>query len=344
MFFKHTLQLSDSDIFYSVKANNNPEIIDELKILGSGFEIASLYELQLILNQDIEPGTIFFSNPVKIPKHISIAYKLGINKFAFDTESELIKITNNAPKSNVFLRIEIDNTGAEWSLENKFGAKKEHAVDLFKFAESLNLTPVGISIHNGWNNSNTDTWKHNIKNCIDIIKNCTNNSINLKFLNLGGGFPAHNADQYLFLEKLAIELSPLFSELKKKHDIRIIAEPGTFLVNNTGALIVKIFDIIERNNKKWIFIDNGIMQGFPWVLSKIRYEIHYPYKTEKNIKNYNYIIAGPTNDSKDIFGEFVLPENIKINDFLIIYPAGAYTNSSVCYNGYRIPEIKFAKY
>jgi len=341
LFFKHKLNLRDEDIYFSVKANNHPEILKELKILGTGFDMASLSELQTIVNQDIDGENVIFTNPVKIPKHISIANKFNVNKFTFDTYGELNKISKNAPFSKVFARLKINNTGAEWTLDNKFGASANEIVNLFKKAINLDLVPYGISIHNGWNNTNTDTWKENLQICSKLIAECFDNDIKISCLNLGGGFPAHNIDQYQFLDKLAEEILPIIDQLKAKYNLRIIAEPGSFIVNYSGALIVRIYDIIQRENKKWIFIDSGIMQGFPWALTNLKYDIHYPYKIYEDTKTSNYMITGPTNDSKDIFGEYHLPENIKINDFLIVYPAGAYSNSSESYNGYKMPEVRF---
>jgi len=341
LFFKHKLNLEEEDIFYSVKANNNSEVIKELTILGSGFEIASIHELQILVNQDVDTNKVIFSNPVKIPSHISGSYKMGINKFAFDTENELYKISKFAPKSKVLLRLEVDNNGAEWTLDKKFGAKIQNTVDLFKLAIRLNLEPFAISIHNGWNNVNINTWKNNIEIAKQLIINCRKEAININILNLGGGFPAHNIDQFKFLEDLSANLTDVFKEMRENHNIKIITEPGSFIVNYAGILVTRIFDIVTRDTSKWIFIDTGIIQGFPWVLSNLKYEFLYPYQTDENCKKTEFIITGPTNDSKDIFGKYSFPENIKINDYLCIYPAGAYTTSSLDYNGFKIPELNF---
>jgi len=341
LYFKHKLNFSERDIFYSVKANNNSEIINELKILGGGFEIASIFELQTLVNLDIDLNRIIFSNPVKIPNHIAGCYKMGVNKFAFDTYNELYKISLNAPNSNVFLRLDVDNKGADWSLDKKFGANKENVTELFLSAKKLKLKPYAITFHNGWNNTNIETWKNNLLFVKDVILKCREDNIELTTLNIGGGFPAHNIDQFKFLDQLAENINPILDDLRTNHNINIIAEPGSFLVNYTGILVAKIYDIVKRGASKWIFIDTGIMQGFPWVLSNLKYEIHYPYNNSEKSEKEPYFVTGPTNDSKDIFGTYYFPDSIRINDYLCIYPAGAYTISSNEYNGYKIPEIKF---
>ena len=121
-FFKEKLNFENSQVFYSVKTNYENQVLKTLKSLNSNFEIASLGELELMKTHNISAERLIFSNPVKIPEHLEKAYQYGINTFAYDTESELVKIQKYAPNSKVFLRLAIQNEGAEWKLENKFGA------------------------------------------------------------------------------------------------------------------------------------------------------------------------------------------------------------------------------
>ena len=85
----------------------------------------------------------------------------------------------------------------------------------------------------------------------------------------------------------------------------------------------------------------GICQGFFWILSGLKYPVIYPYEFDDNEKFENYCITGPTLDSHDVFADNIsLPSQIKVGDFLLIYPAGAYIDSSKNYNGFEYPEIK----
>jgi len=157
-------------IYYSLKANNNSDVIDTLKKLDSCFEISSDGDLQIAIKNKITPEKIIYSNPVKIPEHIANAFKYGIKTFAFDTESELKKISINAPKANVFLRIDVGNKGAEWKLKKKFGASVIEASELLICAKNYKLNPTGISFHVGWNNKNPNAWINALRNCEEILK------------------------------------------------------------------------------------------------------------------------------------------------------------------------------
>jgi len=336
-YFKQKLNLNSENIFYSVKSNYASQILLQLDKLNSGFEIASIYELELLISLNISTHKVIFSNPIKIPEQIKTAYENGVKIFAYDCESELKKISLNAANSNVYLRINISNIGADWSLNEKFGANLEDSINLLQKAQNYGLKAIGITFHNGWNNQNIETWIDNIKIAKSIIEKSFDLGLKLEFINLGGGFPAHNVEQYQLLDKISEQINPYLNQLKNNINIKIYTEPGTFIVNNIGGLIVEVYDIINRNHQNWAFINSGIMQGFAWILSGLYYQV-YCLRNHQNFETKKFIVTGPTNDSKDIFGTFNLPKDLQIGDLLFIYPAAAYTFSSQKYNGYSIPD------
>ena len=73
----------------------------------------------------------------------------GCNLSTFDTESELHKIKELFPESNLVLRIRADDPNARCQLGNKFGAESEDVAGLLQLAKNLSLTVVGISFHVG---------------------------------------------------------------------------------------------------------------------------------------------------------------------------------------------------
>ena len=333
------LEFPASDVYFPVKVNHTPEVIACLNQLSTNFEIASLGELSILGKLKIPAQRIIFSNPVKIPNHIRAAYHYGIRNFAFDTETELKKIALYAPHSSVFARLSISNLGAEWALNDKFGIPQTEVVTLMKKAINLNLNPNGIAFHVGWNNKNPDTYSNAIGIVSELFEELNRNDIHLEFLNIGGGFPAHNCDSYALLNAIAHKIKPQLGALQEQYDIRIIAEPGSFLLANAAAMVCRVVDVIQRENKRWIFLDSGICQGFQWVMSHISYAVIYPYHIPKETSFHHYIITGPTCDSHDVFAENVrLPDSIKSGDFMLVFPAGAYISSAQHYNGFDYPE------
>jgi ornithine decarboxylase len=328
-------------ILYAVKANNESHVIRTLKKLGSGFEIASKGELEVLMSHSIPPKNIFFSSPVKIPEHIAAAYKYSVSHFAFDSSSELEKIAQHAPHTSVYLRIHTSNAGSVWKLDHKFGASKKNWIALFRKAVELKLKPEGITFHVGWNNHNTGTWVHTLTTVAKLIGSLQKIGINIQFVNLGGGFPAHSVDQFECLKQIASKINPILNKLVAKHNIKVYAEPGTFLVANCGALITRVYAKIKRGGTYWLYVDSPMTNGFYWILADLSYEIH-TMQTRQNKSNIVYSITGPTCDSYDTFRKKIkLPRNIAVGDLLTITPAGAYVTSAKEYNSFPYPKTQF---
>ena len=81
-----------SKIYYAVKANSAPEIINCLKNSGSYFDVSSKKEIEICLKQSINPSLLSYGNTIKKQKDILWAYKKGIRVFAFDSIEEINKI------------------------------------------------------------------------------------------------------------------------------------------------------------------------------------------------------------------------------------------------------------
>ena len=336
-FYKRVLDFSSESIYYPIKVNSQKEIIDLLNSLSCNFEVGALTETKYLKNNGINPIELLFGNPVKSAFHVQQAYELGVRNFGVDSENELKKISNYAPLSNVYFRIDIDNTGAEWALKGKFGININEVAKLFNFAQKYQLQPLGISFHLGWNNPNEKTWKSVFEKINKWIIDNHKKTLVLKTINIGGGFPAHLNNQYADLEKIAKTILPFLNNWRE-NGIHVLAEPGSFLIANAGVLYTSVIEIIKRKEKTWVFVDNGVFQGFYWILGGLKYHVE---SLEKNssVKLKQMIVCGPTCDTHDVFSDSVLlPENIKIGDILVIHPAGAYINSAQNYNGFAYPK------
>ena len=141
--------LGHADIHYAVKANPARAIIARLIALGSHFDAASRGEIELCLSLGARPETISFGNTVKRPSDIAFAYGAGIRLFAADAEEELEKIAEHAPGAQVYIRLIVENSDADWPLTRKFGCDRDMAVELLGRAKELGLEPVGFSFHVG---------------------------------------------------------------------------------------------------------------------------------------------------------------------------------------------------
>ena len=147
-----------AEVFYAVKANPAPEVITRLVSLGSFFDVASPAEIELVMGAGAKPQQISFGNTIKKEVDIAMAYKRGVRLFAFDSESELLKLSRSAPGSQVFCRLLMTCEGADWPLSRKFGCEVDMARDLLIKAKKLGLQPYGVSFHVGSQQTRTDQW------------------------------------------------------------------------------------------------------------------------------------------------------------------------------------------
>ncbi|MDD5023085.1 MAG: type III PLP-dependent enzyme [Candidatus ainarchaeum sp.] len=336
-------------IYYAVKANPHPEVIKLLDKKGSNFDIATIYELDQLLDAGISPDRISYGNTIKKEKDIAYAYSKGIRLFATDSKSDLQKLSKNAPGSKVFFRILCETSGSDWPLSRKFGAHQDLIYKLILECKNLNLEPYGLSFHVGSQQRDIGQWDNAISQCKYLFDAVKKEGIKLKMINLGGGLPSRYIHHTLDVELYANEITRYLKEDFEGNGNgfpEIIIEPGRSLVGDAGVIISEIIMISKKshmNQYKWVYLDIGKFGG---LIETIDESIKYPIFTEKekpHEKTKEIILAGPTCDSMDTLYEnykYSLPEDIKEGERVYILSTGAYTQtySSTYFNG--IPPLK----
>ena len=332
--------LPDTKVFYAVKANPAPEILRLLASLGSCFDVASVGEIDMVLDAGASAERISYGNPIKKESEIAYAFSKGITLYAVDCEAEVEKVARAAPGSRVICRIHCDGSGAEWPLSRKFGCEPDYATDILEQAHRLGLVAYGISFHVGSQQVNVEAWDRALASTASIFKTCAERGMNLSMVNLGGGFPAKYIRKTPKLESYG---KAIFRALRKHFGNQIpntIIEPGRGLVGNAGLIEAEVVLIAKRNREddlRWVYLDIGKFHGLAETIDE---SIRYPIKTTKDRDETGpCVVAGPTCDSVDVLYQknpYPLPVSLAIGDKVLIEAAGAYTTtySSVGFNGY----------
>jgi ornithine decarboxylase len=333
--------MPDSRVFYAVKANPAPEILALLAELGSSFDCAGVAEIDMALAAGATPDRISYGNTIKKERDIATAYGRGIRLFAVDAIPEVDKIARAAPGARVFCRILSDGAGAEWPLSRKFGCAPDHAIDVLEHAHRVGLHAYGVSFHVGSQQPNPDAWDSALKATSAIFRTLSERGIQLKMVNLGGGFPATYLKKVPVVETYGRAID---SALKKHFGNRIpetIIEPGRGMVGDAGIIKAEVVLISHKEPDdplRWVFLDIGKFGGLAETMEEaIRYPIRTPHDRDASGP---CIIAGPTCDSADVLYEKVpyeLPVSLSIGDEVLIEGTGAYTStySSVAFNGFE---------
>ncbi len=313
-------------ILYAVKTNPHPEIIKTLLKSGiNQFDVASVEEIKAVRKFD-QVSKCSFMHTIKSREDISEAYfKYGVKTFALDTKDELIKIiesTSNAKDLELFVRVAVSNEHAEIDLSKKFGAINSEAAGLLRLVKQ-HSKKIGLSFHVGSQCMHPISYSKGISEIANIIKKT---KIVPDYLNIGGGFPT------IYPDLIPPSLESYFDEIKKGLENlkieklpEIICEPGRALVAESGSTIVRV----NLRKKQKLYINDGT---YGTLFDAGTPNIVFPSKMIKD--NSNKIISkkltafdfyGPTCDSMDYMkGPFLLPNNIKENDYIELGQLGSY--------------------
>ena len=327
-------------VFYAVKANPAYEVVALLQRLGSSFDVASRGEVDLCLGQGVSADRVSFGNTIKKERDIAYAFEKGVRLFAFDSEAELEKLARSAPGARVFCRILVDGEGAEWPLSRKFGCAPEMAVGLLQRAKAQGLDPYGVSFHVGSQQTNLDQWDSAVGRAASMFSLLAQTDINLRMVNIGGGFPAHYRGDVPGVERYAQAVMAAITRHFGNDLPEIIVEPGRSIVGDAGVIQSEVVLISQKalgDTKRWVYLDVGKFNGLAETMDEsIKYRIRTPVESGPSGA---VVLAGPTCDSADILyekTEYRLPMALKVGDKLQILSTGAYTSSyaSVGFNGF----------
>ena len=327
-------------ILYAVKTNPHPEVLKTIVESGiENFDVASIQEIKDI--RAIDPNAkCSYMHTVKSRESIRDAYfNHNIKTFSLDTKDELIKIiesTNHASDLELFVRIAVSNEHAEIDLSKKFGALASEASGLLRLTKQY-AKKIGLSFHVGSQCMHPISYVKGISEVGNIIKKT---KIIPDYINIGGGFPAIYPDLVpQSLDNYFEEIKKGLENLKLEKLPELICEPGRAIVAESGSTIVRI----NLRKKQKLYINDGT---YGTLFDAGTPNIVYPSRIIKSGKIISkkltaFDFYGPTCDSMDYMkGPFLLPNNIKENDYIELGQLGAYgLTFRTQFNGFYSNEI-----
>jgi ornithine decarboxylase len=331
--------LGRAHIHYAVKANPQREVLQTLISEGSGFDAASRGEIELCLSLGAKPEQISFGNTIKRASDIVFAYENGITLFAADAEAELEKIAAHAPGVQVYIRLLVGATGADWPLSRKFGCTPPMALPLMAKAVELGLKPVGLSFHVGSQTRNASMWRDTLDQVAAVWREAQAPGYGLSLINIGGGFPATYEYEVEAPNAYAVQVMDMVNE-RFADATYVMAEPGRGMVAEAGVIAAEVMLVSRKSDDdlhRWVYLDIGKFSGLAETMDEA---IRYSFVTDRDHEDMApCIVAGPSCDSADVLYEkrpVMLPVGLAAGDRIMIKSCGAYTTtySSVCFNGF----------
>jgi ornithine decarboxylase len=332
-------------VYYAVKANPDPAIVQTFYEAGASFDVASLAEFLTVHEmikdlpakerQDFIWDRIIYANPIKAVETLEQLdpYKPLVT---YDNYEEVIKIARHAPHAGLALRLSVPNTGSMVELSSKFGASPGEAVDLMAFAQNNKLVVEGLSFHVGSQCTNPTNYSQALHLAASIFAEAKSRGFDLKLLDIGGGFPAHYDDAIPPFRRLAktitAELNRLFPE-----PIEILAEPGRFLVATSATAVAQIIGKAVRDGKLCYYINDGVYHTYSGQIFD-----HCPYHMRSFKKGPTQIcsVFGPTCDALDTITLAAQLPDLEMGDLLYSENIGAYAAaSSTSFNGFPPAKV-----
>lgn len=321
---------------YAVKANPDPRVLKVLIEEGAGFEIASTAELDLLTSLGVVAGEIYYSNPVKPRDFIAHAAASGVEWFVVDSVDEVKKIHSVKADAKLYLRIDTPNIGSDWPLAGKFGAHASEVREIIATSAKIRADLAGVAFHVGSQCRNPENWRVGIEKSRAVFDQMAKAGLNPRLLNIGGGFPVRHVKPIPAIEVIgdvvnrALEMFPA--------SVRVIAEPGRFLVSDAGYFVCRIMGTARRAGKRWMHLDAGLFGGIMETAEGLKYKV----RTDRSGPDISWNVAGPTCDSIDVvMRDEPLPSDLQEGDYIYLKNAGAYTTAYASnFNGFPLPEVR----
>lgn len=254
-------------VAYSVKANGNLAVLRLLAEAGAGADIVSGGELYRALRAGIPAERILFSGVGKTVTDLAAALDAGILAFNVESEGELRALSELATAMNRVARIALRvNPDVETDTPHhytstghratKFGIPYEDAASLYRVAASLpGIAVAGVDVHIGSQIVDVEPYRLAVSRVLELVQLLRNDGIELESIDIGGGFGvsyegAEDPSPAVFADGLV----PLLSA----SGLRVIAEPGRYIVGPAGVLLTRVLYVKRMSGKTFLITDAGM--------------------------------------------------------------------------------------
>ena len=323
---------ADLLLAYSVKANSNLEILKRLRALGAGADIVSQGELHRCLAAGFSPSDIVFAGVGKTEVEMEAALEVGILAFNVESAEELQALGRVAERlgrtAPVALRVNPDivaDTPHEYTRTgdgaSKFGIPVDRILDLYRWAtDQPSLEVRGIDVHIGSQILDPEPYTRALAQVLDLAAEVRGEGIDLDFVDLGGGFGVgYEGEDGLSVEGLAAIVVPRVAET----GLRLILEPGRFIVGQAGILVTKVLYVKHSGSKTFVVTDGGMTE----LIRPSHYQGFHriePVISREEAAREVVDVVGPICETGDFLARDRVLQMPAQGDLLAVQTAGAY--------------------
>jgi diaminopimelate decarboxylase len=318
------------EICYAVKANPNVAVIETFARLGAGADVVSEGELRRALAAGVAPERIVFSGVGKSPDEIAFALTSRIGQINVESAAELDAIDAVARrlkrKATIVLRVNPDvdarthakiTTGRK---ENKFGIDFDEARALYaRAAKRPHLDPVGLAVHIGSQITSLGPFGAAFKRLGALVTDLRAKGLTVAKLDLGGGLGIRYKDE---TPPDPAAYARLAANVAARLDVKVVVEPGRFLVGNAGALITRVLYLKKGKSRSFVIVD-GAMND---LMRPALYEAWHDIVPVARPRRHSFVtdVVGPVCETTDIFARARRLPMLASGELVAVLSAGAY--------------------
>ena len=316
-------------INFAVKSNSNISILKFMKRLGAGLDTVSIEEVKIGLicgfnNEDIT----FTPNGVSF-NEIEEAYNLKV-KINLDSLESIKDFSKKYSSYPISIRVNpniLSGGNKNVSVghdESKFGIPQDYLDQIAEMESKKNIIIEGIHIHTGSDIVELDNFQEAFKKIFLVAKKFKN----VKILNFGGGLkiPYFEGDSKTNILNLSNSIKKLINDnsFVTENNLKIILEPGKFLVGESGYFLTKVNYVKKTPNKVFVQLNSG----FNHFIRPMFYDSYHEIIniSNPNDKEHEYDVVGYVCE-QDNFALKRKISNVRKGDILCFKNAGAYCSS-----------------
>jgi diaminopimelate decarboxylase len=337
----------DHEVAYAVKANSNLSVLRLLATHGAGFDIVSGGELFRVIKAGGDPAHCTFAGVGKTRDEIIYALEQGIYSFNVESEEELRYLNEVAGELGMIAPAAVrvnPNVDAKThkyistgKSENKFGVDFGAISDLYERAskELKNIKLRGLQMHIGSQLTSIAPFIEAVEKVIPLVTELKQRH-GIEFWSIGGGIgiiykeslASGSADWWenqvdeerpLTIELYGKELVPRLKDL----GLKILLEPGRYIVGNAGVLLTKCLYEKKGAAKTFKIVDAGMNDLIRPALYEGYHEI-VPLTEPANGERNKVDVVGPICESGDFFCQDRELPDFQPGDHVALMSAGAY--------------------
>lgn len=318
-------------IHYTLKANSSLGILRFMRELGAGADVVSGGELYRALRAGFRPVDIIFGGVGKTAAELAQAIDAGILFINVESEGEIHLVSQLAGERGVTAAISI-RVNPEITLDaphdyiktggkgHKFGIPHDDVVHVAEIARALpNVELVGLDMHLGSQLSRIDPYHEGAERLSSIVGELKRRGFaGLRYIDIGGGLGVrYDTEEPPDLERFAEMVLPTVADT----GLKLIMEPGRFVVGNAGALVGRVLYRKHSGGKDYVIADTGMTE----LLRPSHYGAFHRVDAVRERGNERRVdVVGPVCESGDFLALDRELDDLQPGDFIVVSDVGAY--------------------